>query len=62
MIEVVECTGGHFQETTGVVSEWFDKMKVQACLVRPDHYVFGAFNGLEEWQGALNELKAHYRA
>jgi len=59
-IEVVDCDGERFRETTGVVSEWFEKMKVQACLVRPDHYVFGAFGGLQEWLGALQELKASH--
>jgi len=59
-IEVVDCKGEHFRETTGVVSEWFQRMNVEACLVRPDHYVFGAFNGAEEWLGALNELRAIY--
>lgn len=59
-IEVVDCGGEAFQETTGVVSDWFERMKVQACLVRPDHCVFGVFHAPQEWLGALEELRAYY--
>jgi hypothetical protein len=30
-------------------------MACQAALVRPDHYVFGAFNSAQELQAALVE-------
>ena len=59
-IDVVDCGGEAFQETTGVVSDWFERMKVQACLVRPDHCVFGVFHAPQEWLGALEELRAYY--
>ena len=59
-IEVVDCGGEAFQETTGVVSDWFERMKVEACLVRPDHCVFGVFHAPQEWLGALEELRAYY--
>lgn len=59
-IEVIDCEGSHFQETTGVVKAWFDRMQVQACLVRPDHCVYGVFNSPVEWLHALEELKVFY--
>ena len=59
-IDVVDCGGEAFQETTGVVSDWFERMKVEACLVRPDHCVFGVFHAPQEWLGALEELRAYY--
>ncbi len=44
-----------FQESSGVLASWFERMACQAALVRPDHYVFGAFNSAQELQAALVE-------
>jgi 3-(3-hydroxy-phenyl)propionate hydroxylase len=46
-----------FQESSGVLASWFERMGCQAALVRPDHYVYGAFNNAQDLQAALLVLK-----
>jgi 3-(3-hydroxy-phenyl)propionate hydroxylase len=52
-VQRLNATG--FQESSGVLASWFERMACQAALVRPDHYVFGAFNSAQELQAALVE-------
>jgi 3-(3-hydroxy-phenyl)propionate hydroxylase len=54
-VQRLNATG--FQESSGVLASWFERMACQAALVRPDHYVFGAFNSAQELQAALLALK-----
>ena len=46
-----------FQESSGVLASWFERMGCQAALVRPDHYVYGAFKNAQDLQAALLALK-----
>lgn len=46
-----------FQESSGVLAEWFDRMGCQAALVRPDHYVYGAFRTAPDLRAALSALQ-----
>lgn len=46
-----------FQESSGVLAAWFERMHCQAALVRPDHYVYGAFNSAQDLQAALQALE-----
>lgn len=46
-----------FQESSGVLAAWFERMHCQAALVRPDHYVYGAFNSAQGLQPALQALE-----
>ena len=46
-----------FQESSGVLAAWFERMGCQAALVRPDHYVYGAFNTAQDLKAALQTLE-----
>jgi 3-(3-hydroxy-phenyl)propionate hydroxylase len=46
-----------FQESSGVLASWFERMDCKAALVRPDHYVYGAFHSAQDLQAALLALK-----
>ncbi|MFZ9440338.1 MAG: FAD-binding monooxygenase, partial [Hylemonella sp.] len=46
-----------FTESSGVLASWFERMDCQAVLVRPDHYVYGAFNTAKDLQAALLALQ-----
>ena len=46
-----------FQESSGVLASWFERMGCQAALVRPDHYVYGAFNTAQDLKAALLALQ-----
>ncbi|MBU3648772.1 MAG: bifunctional 3-(3-hydroxy-phenyl)propionate/3-hydroxycinnamic acid hydroxylase [Limnohabitans sp.] len=46
-----------FTESSGVLSAWFDRMACQAALVRPDHYVYGAFATPQDLQRTLEALR-----
>jgi 3-(3-hydroxy-phenyl)propionate hydroxylase len=46
-----------FQESSGVLASWFERMGCQAALVRPDHYVYGAFNTAQDLKAALLALE-----
>jgi len=46
-----------FTEFSGVLASWFERMDCQAVLVRPDHYVYGAFNTAKDLQAALLALQ-----
>jgi 3-(3-hydroxy-phenyl)propionate hydroxylase len=46
-----------FQESSGVLAAWFERMGCQAALVRPDHYVYGAFNTTQDLKAALLALE-----
>lgn len=46
-----------FQESSGVLASWFERMACQAALVRPDHYVYGAYNTAQDLKAALLALK-----
>jgi 3-(3-hydroxy-phenyl)propionate hydroxylase len=53
-------TSSGLQECTGVVVDWFSRMKVHAALIRPDHCVFGAFNSGDELNLAVAQLRIYY--
>ncbi len=63
-IEVIEWaaepSSQGLRECTGVVAEWFTRMKVHAALIRPDHCVFGVFNSGLELTRALDQLHTYY--
>ncbi|NLS01275.1 bifunctional 3-(3-hydroxy-phenyl)propionate/3-hydroxycinnamic acid hydroxylase [Rhizobium sp. P38BS-XIX] len=46
-----------FEEMEGVLAAWFDRHGVEAVLVRPDHYVFGAARTQFELDQQLSELR-----
>lgn len=46
-----------FQESSGVLASWFERMGCQAALVRPDHYVYGTFNTAQDLKAALLALE-----
>jgi 3-(3-hydroxy-phenyl)propionate hydroxylase len=60
-VELIECGGEGIVECTGVLADWFSRMQVQAALVRPDHYVFDAFNTREELLDALRHVQVFYK-
>jgi hypothetical protein len=43
----------------GRLTAWFDEHRLEAVLVRPDGYVFGAVEALADLPGLLDELYAH---
>lgn len=61
--DLIPCTGvviggDGLQEQDGVAARWFDSHNAIAALVRPDCYVYGAFESLEELPSALNILRS----
>lgn len=46
-----------FQELEGVLASWFERMACQVALVRPDHYVYGAYTSCAELESALHQLR-----
>ncbi|MEI6769668.1 MAG: FAD-binding monooxygenase, partial [Betaproteobacteria bacterium] len=60
-VELIECGGQGIDECSGVLAEWFSRMQVAAALVRPDHYVFGAFKSSEEFLAALQSVQVFYK-
>ncbi len=46
-----------FQESSGVLASWFERMACKAALVRPDHYVYGAFDTPQDLKAALLKLQ-----
>lgn len=57
-IQVQMLNAPDFQESSGVLTSWFTRMACQAALVRPDHYVYGAFNTAHDLKAALQALQA----
>jgi len=47
---------GMLEETEGVLASWFDRHRVIAAIVRPDHYVFGTARTASELRDLLHEL------
>jgi 2-polyprenyl-6-methoxyphenol hydroxylase-like FAD-dependent oxidoreductase len=43
----------------GRLTAWFDEHGLEAVLVRPDGYVFGAVEALEDLPALLDELRSH---
>lgn len=55
---IAQQTGGDgLVEADGVLAEWFDKHKVAAVIVRPDHYVFGAAADAAALAQLVSDLK-----
>lgn len=46
-----------FQESSGLLAQWFKRMDCQAVLIRPDHYVYGAFKTGPDLRAALLALQ-----
>lgn len=54
----VQCLGGpSFKESSGLLAQWFQRMGCQAVLIRPDHYVYGAFRTAPDLSTALSALR-----
>ncbi|HCF1525220.1 bifunctional 3-(3-hydroxy-phenyl)propionate/3-hydroxycinnamic acid hydroxylase [Pseudomonas aeruginosa] len=49
----------HLEEQSDLAFNWFRDRHVQAVLVRPDHYVFGAAADAAALDGLLRQLAAH---
>lgn len=54
-VQVLNAPG--FRELDGVLSAWFDRMACKAVLVRPDHYVYGAYTAPQDLQVALQAIR-----
>ena len=46
-----------FHESSGLLAQWFERMDCQAVLIRPDHYVYGAFKTGPDLRAALLALQ-----
>ncbi|MFL9879780.1 bifunctional 3-(3-hydroxy-phenyl)propionate/3-hydroxycinnamic acid hydroxylase [Herbaspirillum rhizosphaerae] len=46
-----------YRERDGVVNGWFERIGVCAAIVRPDHYVYGAANDIDDLLEQLNGLQ-----
>jgi 3-(3-hydroxy-phenyl)propionate hydroxylase len=44
-----------FQETEGVLAQWFARHAVMAAIIRPDHYIYGV---AAEVASLIRQLKA----
>ncbi len=56
-IQVQGLNAPGFQESSGVLASWFERMACKAALVRPDHYVYGAFDTPQDLKAALLKLQ-----
>ena len=45
-----------FEESSGLLAQWFERMACQAVLIRPDHYVYGAFSTAQDLNTQSNQL------
>jgi hypothetical protein len=50
---------GELDDLDGRLTAWFDEHGIDAVLVRPDAYVFGAVASLDDLPALLDELRAH---
>ena len=56
-LPVIQIGSDRCLEKENVLMNWFDKHNIKAALVRPDHYVYGVANDIQELQSHLNELR-----
>jgi hypothetical protein len=47
------------EDLDGRLTAWFEEHRLEAVLVRPDGYVFGAVEAPEDLPALLDELHAH---
>ncbi|MFC5442980.1 bifunctional 3-(3-hydroxy-phenyl)propionate/3-hydroxycinnamic acid hydroxylase [Rhizobium halophytocola] len=50
---------GMLLEADNVLGAWFDRYRVRAAFVRPDHYVFGTARSAAELMSQLGDLQRH---
>lgn len=53
---VVDMAAADFQETDGVLSNWFSRYECLAAIVRPDHYVYGVASSAETLAAQVDAL------
>jgi catechol 2,3-dioxygenase-like lactoylglutathione lyase family enzyme len=46
------------EDLDGRLTRWFDQHQLEAVLIRPDHYVFGALTSLDSLPALVDELRA----
>ncbi len=56
-LETIQLGSAQLKEVDGVMDNWFSTHMVKAALVRPDHYVYGAYENLDEMALALDDLR-----
>ena len=56
-LQVAQLGVGQLIELENVLDNWFSKHAVVAAIVRPDHYIYGVCNKLENLTQQLDELK-----
>jgi 3-(3-hydroxy-phenyl)propionate hydroxylase len=64
VMQVLRVTGtaqaGAWQETEGVLADWFARHRCCAAIVRPDHYVYAVAADAAQLQTELAELKQRW--
>lgn len=58
----VNAAGNVYQDIDGVLLDWMHRHDCAAVIVRPDHYVYGACQNLEDTSSMLRELTAALQA
>ncbi len=59
-LNVVTIGGIGLQERNGIAARWFKHQGCIAALVRPDHYVYGVADTLENLESLLREQATAY--